>query len=93
VRGEDLLASTGRQLRLGRLLGRDRPPVYLHHPLISRPDGTKLSKAGGDTGIRELRAAGASATSVLGRAAWLTGLLPRPRDLCADELAGLFVGR
>jgi glutamyl-tRNA synthetase/glutamyl-Q tRNA(Asp) synthetase len=61
VRGEDLLGSTGRQLRLGRLLGRDRPPMYLHHPLINRPDGSKLSKADGDTGIRELRAAGAGA--------------------------------
>jgi glutamyl/glutaminyl-tRNA synthetase len=93
VRGADLLSSTGRQLRLGRLLGRDRPPVFLHHPLINRPDGTKLSKAGGDTGLRDLRAAGARAPSVLGRAAWLTGLLPQPRDLCVEELADLFVAR
>jgi glutamyl-tRNA synthetase/glutamyl-Q tRNA(Asp) synthetase len=34
VRGEDLLPSTGRQIRLGRLLGRPGPPVFLHHPLI-----------------------------------------------------------
>ena len=50
IRGEDLLSSTGRQLRLGRLLGRERPPVFLHHPLINKPDGAKLSKASGDTG-------------------------------------------
>lgn len=91
VRGADLLSSTGRQLRLARLLGRDRLPIYLHHPLINRPDGTKLSKAAGDTGIRDLRRAGIRAETVLGRAAWLTGLLPQPRDLCAGELAGLFV--
>ena len=58
IRGEDLLSSTGRQIRLGRLLGRDRPPSYLHHPLILKPDGSKLSKSAGDTGIRELREEG-----------------------------------
>ena len=58
VRGDDILASTGRQLRLARLLGRERMPRYLHHPLIVKPDGAKLSKASGDTGVRELRAAG-----------------------------------
>lgn len=90
VRGEDLLGSTGRQLRLQRLLGRERPTVHVHHQLISKPDGAKLSKAGGDTGIRELRRAGVGARAVLGRAAWLTGLVARPRDLCVGELAGLF---
>jgi glutamyl-Q tRNA(Asp) synthetase len=90
IRGEDLLSSTGRQLRLGRLLGRDRPPVFLHHPLISKPDGAKLSKASGDTGIRELRRAGAAPSEVLGLAAWLTGLLDQPRDVAVGELADLF---
>jgi glutamyl/glutaminyl-tRNA synthetase len=90
IRGEDLLSSTGRQLRIGRLLGRQEPPVFVHHPLISKPDGAKLSKANGDTGIRELRRAGVRAPTVLGRAAWLTGLLDRPRDVAVEELADLF---
>jgi glutamyl/glutaminyl-tRNA synthetase len=90
IRGEDLLGSTGRQIRLGRLLGRERPPVFLHHPLISKPDGAKLSKASGDTGIRELRRAGVRAAAVLGRAAWMTGLLDRPRDVPAADLVELF---
>ncbi len=34
VRGEDLLPSTGRQIRLARLTGRLAAPVFLHHPLI-----------------------------------------------------------
>ncbi len=34
VRGEDLLSSTGRQIRLARLLGRTAPAIYLHHPLL-----------------------------------------------------------
>jgi glutamyl/glutaminyl-tRNA synthetase len=90
VRGEDLLSSTGRQIRLSRMLGRQRPPVFLHHPLIRKADGAKLSKSSGDTGVRELRQAGASPEMVLGRAAWLTGLVERPVDLSVEDLPSLF---
>lgn len=90
VRGEDLLGSTGRQLLLGRGLGRPAPPVFLHHPLIRKATGDKLSKASGDTGVRELRAAGASPAEVLGRAAWLTGLQAEPVPVGPGELAKLF---
>ena len=65
VRGEDLLESTGRQIRLARLLGREAPPQFLHHPLVRHPGGAKLSKSNRDTGIRELRARGLSAGQVL----------------------------
>lgn len=68
IRGEDLLASTGRQLALARLIGRTDPPQFLHHPLIRRLDGAKLSKSSGDTGVRELRAAGLSPEDVIARA-------------------------
>ncbi len=68
IRGEDLLSSTGRQIRLGRMLGSTRPPVYLHHELLLNPSGRKLSKANRDTGIRELRAAGATPAEVLAMA-------------------------
>lgn len=64
IRGTDILSSTGRQIRLARLLGRPVPPVYVHHPLILRPDGRKLSKASGDTAVRELRERGWSAERV-----------------------------
>ena len=50
IRGRDLIHATPTQIRLGRLLGRERQPTYLHHPLIRRPDGRKLSKSSGDTG-------------------------------------------
>jgi glutamyl-tRNA synthetase/glutamyl-Q tRNA(Asp) synthetase len=90
VRGEDLLPSTGRQIRLSRMLGRGRPPVFLHHPLIRKADGAKLSKSSGDSGVRELRRAGVSREMVLGRAAWLTGLVERPVDLSAEDLPSLF---
>ena len=69
VRGEDLLMSTGRQRRLAQLIGRPDGPAYLHHPLIRKPGGAKLSKSDGDTGVRELRASGVSASAVLARAA------------------------
>lgn len=64
IRGEDLLASTGRQIRLARLLGRDRPPTFLHHPLIMKSASQKLSKADRDSGIRDLRAGGWTAQQV-----------------------------
>jgi glutamyl/glutaminyl-tRNA synthetase len=73
VRGRDLLTATPAQIRLARLLGRESPPAFLHHPLIRRPDGSKLSKSAGDTGVRELRAAGVPATEVIARASSATG--------------------
>jgi glutamyl/glutaminyl-tRNA synthetase len=90
IRGEDLLGSTGRQIRLARMLGRAEPPVFYHHPLIRNDAGMKLSKANNDTGIRELRAAGIKPGAVLGLSAHLTGLLDRPRELRPEQLAELF---
>jgi glutamyl-tRNA synthetase/glutamyl-Q tRNA(Asp) synthetase len=58
IRGEDLLTSTGRQIRIARLLGRRTPATFLHHPLLMKSPGQKLSKSDGDTGIRALRARG-----------------------------------
>ncbi len=90
IRGDDLLDSTGRQIALARLLGRLDPPRFLHHPLIVDEGGRKLSKSAGDTGIRELRAAGRTAADVLGMAAAAVGLVPAATRLSADALATLF---
>ena len=76
VRGRDLLHATPAQIRLGRLLGRATPASFLHHRLIRRPDGSKLSKSSGDTGVREMRAAGWSADRVIEVAAIAVGLDP-----------------
>lgn len=90
IRGEDLLASTGRQLRLARLLGRSTPPRFLHHPLLRNADGRKLSKSAHDTGLRELRASGVTPNEVLGLAARLGGLSSRADPIAPDRLADLF---
>ena len=74
IRGEDLLDSTGRQIQLGRLLGRAEPPVFLHHELLMKTPSQKLSKSDGDTGVRELRAKGWSVEAVIDRATSLAGL-------------------
>jgi glutamyl-tRNA synthetase/glutamyl-Q tRNA(Asp) synthetase len=73
VRGVDLLASTGRQIRLARLLGRATPPAFLHHPLIMKSPTQKLSKSDGDTGVRDLRARGWTPARVIEAALALTG--------------------
>lgn len=73
IRGEDLLASTGRQIRLARLLGRDTPPRFWHHGLIMKSPTQKLSKSDGDTGVRDLRASGWTREQVLEKAANLLG--------------------
>ncbi len=78
VRGDDLLASTGRQILLARLLGRPRPPRFLHHALLMKSPTQKLSKADADTSIAEMRDAGASPADVFGRALAAAGLLERP---------------
>jgi glutamyl/glutaminyl-tRNA synthetase len=91
IRGADLVASTGRQILLARMLGRTNAPVFLHHPLIHDFRGEKLSKSAGDTGVRELRAAGLTAPQVIGIAASRVGLADSGQSIRASEVSGLFV--
>lgn len=74
VRGRDLLDATAGQVRLARILGRTVAPRFLHHPLILRPDGRKLSKADHATGIRELLERGATPAELRHRASEAIGL-------------------
>ena len=71
IRGLDLLASTGRQIQLARMLGRTVPPRFMHHLLVMRTPDQKVSKSDGATGIREMRAAGMSRDDVLALASGL----------------------
>ena len=63
VRGQDLFSATGVQRLLQDLLGLPQP-AYFHHRLILGPDGRKLSKSLGDTGLAALRNSGASPDDV-----------------------------
>ena len=92
IRGDDLLPSTGRQMQLAALLGRASPPRFLHHPLLMKAAAQKLSKSDGDTGVRDLRAAGWSAARVIGEAAFRAGLIAAPRGLAAHEVVTLDFG-
>ena len=87
VRGLDLLESTGRQIRLARLLGRAAPALFAHHALIMKSATQKLSKSDGDTSVRDLRGAGRTAASVIGEAAWRAGFVAECVDLSATESA------
>jgi glutamyl/glutaminyl-tRNA synthetase len=69
IRGTDLLPSTGRQILLGRMLGRPEPAAFAHHGLIMKSATQKLSKSDGDTGVRDLRAAGWTRERIIAEAA------------------------
>jgi glutamyl-Q tRNA(Asp) synthetase len=90
IRGADLAGSTARQIRLAKMLGRSESAQYFHHPLVLDPFGRKLSKSDGDTGVREMRAAGISAPEVIGRAAAAVGLRESPHPLTAMDAPLLF---
>jgi glutamyl-Q tRNA(Asp) synthetase len=63
VRGQDLFHATSLHRLLQNLLGLPQP-VYHHHRLIRDVNGSKLSKSGYATGLRELRAGGATPADI-----------------------------
>jgi glutamyl-Q tRNA(Asp) synthetase len=63
VRGEDLFWSTSVHRLLQQLLGLPQPG-YRHHRLVRDGEGRKLSKSTMATGLRELRAAGATPADI-----------------------------
>lgn len=65
VRGADLFWSTSVHRLLQQLLGLP-PPAYRHHRLMLDGEGRKLSKSTEATGIRELRAGGATPADIRG---------------------------
>lgn len=63
VRGLDLFHATAVHRLLQHLLGLPAP-VYHHHRLILGPDGRKLSKSEGDTGLSVLRRQGLTSADI-----------------------------
>ncbi len=89
VRGDDLLASTPRQLLLYRALGL-KPPSFVHVPLVVGVDGRRLAKRHGDTRLSSLREAGVRPQLLLGLLAWSCGWLPSIEPIAAQSLLPLF---
>ncbi len=77
VRGEDLLASTARQIQLIEALGGARP-AYGHVPLVVNVGGQKLSKRDESLTLASLREAGARPETLVGYLGFSLGLLPEP---------------
>ena len=88
VRGRDLLSSTPRQLWLQETLGFAHP-AYYHVPLLTAPDGRRLSKREKDLDLGALRQR-LSPQELLGQLAYLAGLQPEPAPATAAELASRF---
>lgn len=88
VRGADLLRSTPRQLWLQEQLGFPHPHYY-HVPLLCAPDGRRLSKREHDLDLGALRRTH-TPEQLLGKLAFLAGLLDRPEAASAAELAREF---
>lgn len=94
VRGDDLVASTGRQLLLYRALGLGPEPAYWHVPLVLGEDGRRLAKRHGDTRVSSYRAAGAPAERVVGLMADWCGVAGERAPMRATEFRDRFeVGR
>lgn len=88
VRGSDLLTSTPRQIYLQRLLGLATPEYY-HVPLLTAPDGRRLSKRERDLDMGALRER-LHPEELIGRIGWRAGLLDAPEGVSAAELAKHF---
>ena len=74
VRGQDLFRSTSVHRLLQSLLGLPEP-TYRHHPLVRDDQGQKLSKSNKSTGLRDLRATGATPADIR-RLVGLSPVLP-----------------
>ncbi len=92
VRGDDLLASTPRQLLLYRALDLE-PPAFGHVPLLLGADGIRLSKRHPRSSIRDLRDAGCTAETIVGRLAHLLGLAKDPSAVSGRALVEGFALR
>jgi glutamyl-tRNA synthetase len=91
VRGDDLIASTPRQLALFEALSHP-PPRFAHVPLVLSPDGDRLAKRSRPRSVADLRGAGISSEEVVRALAASAGLAPRSAR-AADLVAGFDLSR
>lgn len=88
VRGCDLLLSSAQQIYLYRLLGHT-PPSYAHVPLICNMSNQRLSKRDKGLDMACLRAKYTPA-EILGRLAYIVGIIDRLEPVEAKDLVSLF---
>jgi glutamyl-tRNA synthetase len=90
LRGDDLIPSTPRQLRLYAALGLE-PPQFVHVPLVIGTDGRRLAKRHGDTRLVSLRQAGVEPEALIGLLAWSCGWLRDIRPIAPRDLLRQFL--
>lgn len=89
VRGSDLLNSTPRQMYLYEQLGFPVPQFY-HMPLLTAPDGRRLSKRDGDLDLGVLRERFGRPEPIVGMLAKAAGLRPTAEPVALHELIADF---
>lgn len=89
VRGADLLLSAAQQTYLYRLLGWE-PPVWAHLPLMTNPDGVRLSKRDSSLSMEALRASGMTPGALLGLVAARASLIPAPEPVTLTDLLAAY---
>ena len=92
VRGDDLLASTPRQLHLASLLGLEPVPSFGHVPLVLGPDGARLAKRDGAVTLEDRAARGIDAATVRAELAASLGLSEPGEPVAPDQLLERFAG-
>ncbi|HEY7341928.1 MAG TPA: tRNA glutamyl-Q(34) synthetase GluQRS [Ktedonobacterales bacterium] len=90
VRGEDLLASTARQLALYAALEYPRPREYAHVPMMTDAEGMRLAKRDAAAGLDALRAAGYAPVQFLKSLAASCGLHPAGTSTTPADLLAAF---
>ena len=88
VRGRDLLLSSPQQMYVARLLG-FASPRFIHLPLLCNQAGQRLSKRDQSLDMETLRRQH-TAPEIIGRLAFLAGLIPECQPVTPQELLGSF---
>lgn len=84
IRGAGHLSNTPKQALLFDALGRERP-AFVHLPNVLAPDGGKLSKRHGATGVGELRAKGMLPGAIVNYLSLLGWSHPEEREILTLE--------
>ena len=89
VRGRDLLLSTPQQLHLYRTLGFPEPH-FCHHPLLVNDSGQRLCKRDLSMDLGVLQEKRVRPENIIGRLAYLAGIIPEPAPTLPQDLLPLF---